>query len=217
MEGFLEMEKVKNTIGYIAIFLFILTFAIAFTINFTPLYAFDISYLNIEETVGLPKEVILENYRILMKYLNLPWVTQLSMPDFPSSASGLFHFYEVKVLFMLNYGVFVISGILAFLFLRKKVKDRRMWQLIRPAQMMAIIPLVILFFIAVNFRRIFLLFHEVFFNNDAWIFDWRTDPIILALPQDFFMHCFILVFVIMEIGLWGLYFWSKRKSKATYH
>ncbi len=60
-----------------------------------------------------------------------------------------------------------------------------------------------LFFIASFFNTLFIKFHELFFNNDAWIFDPKKDPIILALPEEFFMVCFIVVFSILLLGLLG--------------
>ena len=205
------MRKTINFIGYLSIFLFILAFGIAFIINFTPLYSFEISYLNIEKMVGLPKSILVENYKILINYLNVPWIKELSMPNFPSSENGLFHFYEVKKLFQLDYIVLLISGIITFFFIQSKRKGK-VWEMIMPLKMMAVLPIIGLFFISINFNKLFVTFHEVFFNNDAWIFDARTDPIILALPEEFFMHCFIAVFLILEIGLWLLYFWAKRKT-----
>ena len=65
-------QKLKYFFGYTAIFLLVLSASIAFTINFTPLYSFDIDYLNIEQMAGFSKDVILDNYRVLMRYLNLP-------------------------------------------------------------------------------------------------------------------------------------------------
>ena len=47
---------------------------------------------------------------------------------------------------------------------------------------------------ATNFDRAFVIFHSLFFpGKDNWIFDYRTDQIILVLPQDFFMHCAMLI------------------------
>ena len=58
--------------------LFILSLSIAVTINFTPLYSFDIDYLEITETLKMPKERISTNYRILLNYLNMPWIAELN-------------------------------------------------------------------------------------------------------------------------------------------
>ena len=32
-----------------------------------------------------------------------------------------------------------------------------------------------------------------------WIFDYNTDPVIRILPQDFFMHCFIMIILIVIV------------------
>lgn len=98
-------------LGLISITLFILSLSIAVTINFTTLYAFDIGYLSISESINMSRETILLNYRVLMEYLNSPWVSELAMPDFPSSERGLFHFVEVKRLFLINYSILLVSGI----------------------------------------------------------------------------------------------------------
>ena len=90
--------KLLHFIGLTSLFLCILTVAITITINFIPLYRFDLTYFNIPEYLGMSKETILDNYQILLDYLNKPWVSELNMPNFPSSEEGLFHFYEVKKL-----------------------------------------------------------------------------------------------------------------------
>ena len=48
------------------------------------------------------------------------------------------------------------------------------------------------FFMLIGFDQFFIAFHGLFFNNDAWLFNPLTDPIINALPEAYFMHCFIL-------------------------
>ena len=51
---------------------------------------------------------------------------------------------------------------------------------------------------ATDFDRAFVIFHSIFFPGKTnWIFDWRTDPIILLLPEDFFRNCAILVLVLL--------------------
>ena len=208
-------QKLKYFFGYVAMFLLVLSASIAFTINFTPLYSFNIDYFIIYQMTGLSKDIILDNYRILMQYLNLPWITELKMPDFPASESGLFHFYEVKQLFLLDYAILGVSAVVTGLFLRMVKKEQGYWRMMNPLRLMIAAPLAALAIIFMNFDRLFVAFHGVFFNNDAWIFDARTDPIILALPQDFFMHCFVLVFVLLELVLVLVYFWVRRKVKTT--
>ena len=40
------------------------------------------------------------------------------------------------------------------------------------------------------------LLYQVFFDNDDWMFDYRTDPIISFLPETFFFLCFLLIVTI---------------------
>lgn len=210
--GVLVKEKVFHVVGMISLFLFIVSLSIVLTINLTPLYAFDIDYLKISQNVGLSKETLMENYRVLLNYLNLPWVTELNFLDFPSSESGLFHFYEVKRLFILDYVIAMITAVSSFFYLRYIKKNKLFWKLVRPFQVAIAVPFVVLFMIAVSFDQLFVAFHKVFFNNDAWLFNPSTDPIILALPETFFMHCFILAFVFIELQIIFGYFYTKRKA-----
>jgi integral membrane protein (TIGR01906 family) len=47
---------------------------------------------------------------------------------------------------------------------------------------------------ALDFNRAFVIFHHIFFpGKDNWMFDPRTDEIILVLPQEFFRNCAILI------------------------
>lgn len=41
--------------------------------------------------------------------------------------------------------------------------------------------------ISTNFSKYFILFHEIFFNNDLWILDPSTDLLINIVPEPFFM------------------------------
>lgn len=210
--GVLVKEKFLHFIGIICLFLFIVSFSIALTINLTPLYGFDINYLGISESIGLSKETLMENYRVLLTYLNLPWVTELNFPDFPSSESGLFHFYEVKRLFILDYVIALVTAVGSSFYLYYIKKNQLFWKLVRPFQVGIAVPFVVLFMIAVSFDQLFVAFHKLFFNNDDWLFNPSTDPIILALPETFFMHCFILAFVLIEIQIVFGYFCAKKKA-----
>ena len=54
---------------------------------------------------------------------------------------------------------------------------------------------------ALDFDRAFVIFHTLFFpGKDNWIFDPWKDEIINILPQDFFMHCAILILAILILG-----------------
>jgi len=203
------MKKLRDAIGILALFLFTVSFSIALVIFFTPLYKWSTVHFGIPEYLGMAKETLFKNYHILLSYLINPWSKQLHMPDFSSSPNGLFHFYEVKRLFLLNNITLLISGTVAAFFIQQLKKERRIWILIKPFFFMLLIPVVLLFFLLANFDRMFVLFHELAFNNDAWLFDPSTDPIILALPQEFFMYSFAAAFLLIE----GIFFSGYHLAK----
>ncbi len=213
----MKQNKLKNNLilglGSASLVVFLLTLAIAITIWSIALFTWVIDYYNIDQAVGLSQERILENYMVLMSYLNFPWISELNMPDFPSSASGAFHFYEVKLLFYLEYALLIIFAVIAIVFLRYLFKNKKVDKLKNIFKVLAFVPLVIIVLLFLFFDQIFLLFHEVLFDNDAWLFDPAQDPIIRVLPQEFFMLCFVEVFVILEAGLIGFYLLGRRYEK----
>lgn len=184
---------------WLALFLFIISFSVFVAINFRPLYVFDIGYLNILDYTDVSRDVLLHNFDQLMAFLNNPFNTTLALPDFPMSASGAQHFYDVKKLFLLDYAVLIVTAIPAIWFIVSLVKQKALWKLIRPFQVALVVPVIFGFLMAVGFDTFFVRFHELFFANDDWLFNPATDPIINVLPEAFFMHCFILFFVLIEL------------------
>lgn len=207
------MMRAKQFLSIFCLILFLLTFAITLTINAKWLYVIDIDKLAILNEVTLSKNELLKNYTELMRYLNYIWVNPLSMSDFPVSESGAFHFYEVKRLFQLNYSVLFITAVPSISFLKKSLKEGTFWQLIRPFSYLLIGLITLLIFMGAAFDTFFVKFHEVFFNNDDWLFDPITDPIITVLPQDYFMHCFILFFILFVLFILVIIFVGNKQLK----
>ena len=89
-------------LGMLCLFLFLISLAITVTINFRWLYHFDIQQLNILDYTDISKEELIKNYGLLLDFLNNPLNTTLALPDFPMSAAGAGHFYDVKKLFFIK-------------------------------------------------------------------------------------------------------------------
>jgi integral membrane protein (TIGR01906 family) len=205
--------KGLERLGLVCLLLTLLTLAITLTINARWLYQLDIRHLGLLDYTTLSEKELLHNFDQLMRYLNLPWVETLKMTDFPVSTNGALHFYEVKRLFLVNYGVLLVTVIPSIVYVRHLNKQQRLWTMIQPFRIAVVVPIVIAFLMAVNFDRFFVLFHGVFFNNDAWIFNPATDPIINVLPETFFLHSFILFFVLLEIFYLLPIYFGKRALK----
>lgn len=202
-----------ETIGLISLLLTLFTLAITLTINFRPLYVFDIHYLNILDYTTLSQEKLLENYDLLLRFLNNPFQGTLALPDFSMSAAGLGHFYDVKKLFILNYGVLLVTLPFSCFYVYHMAKNQRLWKMIMPFKWAMVLPLVFGAVMATGFDFFFVKFHQFFFQNDDWLFDPVTDPIINVLPEQFFMHSFILFFLLIEAFFLFFYVWGKRSLK----
>lgn len=52
-----------------------------------------------------------------------------------------------------------------------------------------------------DFNKYFIMFHEMFFDNDLWLLDPRTDLLIRMLPEGFFLDMVIRIGIIFMISL----------------
>ena len=180
--------------------LFLLTAAIALPIYIRPFYYAHIEALGLPEYVGLTAAQIREGYDAILDYLTLPG-REFSAGVFAYSPEGEAHFADCKVLFDLNRNVLLLSGMgLLVLGLLRRAGKTGPYRLGRfsaarwAALLALILPLVLGGLAALDFDRAFVIFHSLFFPGKTnWLFDWRTDPIILVLPQDFFLHCALLI------------------------
>lgn len=202
-------------LGIFCLYLTLISLAVALAINARFIYVADIDYLNILDLVDLSKEKLLDNYDQLMAFLNRPWITELHLPDFPMSTGGKAHFYDVKKLFIFDYAVFLFTIIPSIIFSSYLWKNKRFWRLIQPFKWGLAAPVVLLSLMAVGFDEFFITFHELFFTNDDWMFDPIADPIINVLPEQYFMHCFLFFFILIELFFFIIFIIGKRELKKA--
>ncbi|MFR3042540.1 MAG: TIGR01906 family membrane protein [Thomasclavelia spiroformis] len=155
--------------------------------------------LNIDKISGLSVETIKENYDILINYQSIFYQGDLNLPDFTMSVAGRIHFQEVKTIFEVIQVSMLISGIISIILLIKRFKEKEYRFLRLTGIITILIPSILGFLVAIDFDQAFIIFHKLFFRNDFWIFDYRTDPVITILPETFFMHCFILIVLIIVV------------------
>ena len=213
-------KTLLSMIFALALVLFVLTASIALPIYIRPFYYAHIGPMGLEAYTGLTAEQLKEAYNGILDYLTLP-NRPFSCGILPFSAEGEAHFADCRVLFDLNRNVLLISGAAAavLLLLRKKFGPYRLGK--RAAAWWAgllalILPLVLGGLAALDFDRAFVIFHQIFFPGKSnWLFDWRTDPIILALPQEFFRNCAILIGAGLVIFSLGLLIFSRIRDKKA--
>lgn len=192
------MEKIKkSSVGSIVLalicMLFLISGAVVVTLNFRQLYYFDIQHLDIPATSGLPESVIRENYDVLIDYNSIFYQGELNFPSLAMSETGQIHFVEVKRIFVAVVWLAVITGIIALAGGIYKSRQKDFKFLKWTGIFSIVIPAVLGGLIALNWNTFFVTFHHIFFNNDYWIFDPATDPVITILPDMFFMHCALMI------------------------
>ncbi|KRL37348.1 TIGR01906 family membrane protein [Liquorilactobacillus uvarum] len=186
--------------AWVCLFLFLISLSINLTISFIPLYKFFVIHDSLAKNVGLTSNQLMKEYYHLLAFLNFPWVNKLNL-SLNMSYNGLHHFWDVKRLFLINHIVFFSTLPVSVLFLRKMRRKNQLWHLILPFKMvMAALPVVLLMMV-LQFNTFFVDFHRILFRNEDWLFDPNLDPIINALPDTFFMACFIMFFLLLEIFL----------------
>ena len=193
--------------------LFLLSLSILLTIYLAWIfYPLEIQWLNLTDRVYLKTETIQYNFHILMNYLTNPFYQVLQMPDFRSSEAGLHHFAVVKNLFHLVQFLALLTLPIFYYFVKKIVKKGFLSIFRKSLLLLVFLPLLIgLVGVLIGFDQFFTLFHQILFvGDDTWLFDPAKDPVILILPETFFLHAFLLFFSLYESFFGFLYLKSRR-------
>lgn len=205
----------KDILTSLSLMIFIISFAIVLTVFFKPLYYSDIDRLKIDMTSGLSIATIKENYDVLIHYQSIFYQGSLILPDFIMSNGGRIHFEEVKIIFEVIQVLMIFSGICSIILIYQQYQKNEFRFLKLTALITIIIPIVLASLAAIDFNQAFILFHKIVFRNDYWIFDVRTDPVISILPEAFFMHCFIMIIMIVVICV-GICFFLYHHIRKQY-
>ena len=116
-----------------------------------------------------------------------------------------FHMWEVQVLFLggleLRYIAIIVMllSLVVLLFTKgdlKKILPRAFWIALGGTVGVATTLALIIYF---NFSRAFVIFHEIFFDNDYWIFNPRDSYMIRVLPEELFYDMALRV-----LGFFGI-------------
>ena len=194
--------------------IFFISLGLTVAIYFRPFYYMGMERISAE--TGAPVEMIKENYDALIDWCSPFYEGELDFPSLPESASGVSHFEEVKVIFNLFFVMLFITPLfLASLIFMQHKRESTSWMLASPV-IVCVLPLLIGAACAIDFNRIFVLFHQIVFNNDDWLFSPTEDPIILFLPERFFMQCALIIVGTVLVGclvLLTLYFVHRKKQK----
>lgn len=181
----------------------IIAIAVLSVLNTTVVYKYVIDKYELEKYTLLPKDILMDNYTRVISYVQNPFNKELVLNSLPMSNFGRIHFFEVKRIFIALYImsiIFIIIMIFKIIANKNKGIGRQLiGSLNNSVNIIALIFVSVSIMIMVNFDKTFYYFHKLFFRNDYWIFDSKTDPIINALPEELFMIELILIIGLLLI------------------
>lgn len=198
------IDTTLSVVFIIAVVILTITFSIGL-----PIYVREFYYSHIpsiqeefktELDVTVETDVIKEAYDEVLDFLTLEG-REFGTGQLPFSEEGKGHFEDCKVLFDLNRNALIISVLLivalvilnrfGIITLKKPLGyGLTFFSGVGTLTLFALLGVVV----AMDFSAAFTVFHKIFFpGKDNWMFDPFDDPIILFMPQRFFMHCAILI------------------------
>lgn len=206
------MKKIFAFLISLSIILFILLYSIDFM-------AKDISYYNnfhneykIEEESGLSKEWIESASNSLVEFIKNGDKEVLKNHFNEKEIS---HMEDVYKLFKLDRVVYTSLFIITLIvFIYKLIKnDKLFFKYIRKYILIAYITVISFLGVCyMFFSESFIYFHKLFFNNDLWLLDYKTDLMIRILPEEFFFVLFLNVLVLSTICILLIYIFLKFKD-----
>ena len=194
------MKRIANLIFCTFFSLFIIGASILLTVGFKELYYFDIENLNIATNNNLSIEEVKQNYDYMIDY-NLGKISgEFNLPTIKSSLEGKIHFEEVREIIQNVLKMLLVSLIISVVGIYISLRNKNINFLNLTSKLILILPVVVSIPMIVNFDKTFILFHEIMFDNDYWIFDPEKDPVINLLPQEFFLHAGIMIVVLILLS-----------------
>jgi len=183
-----------NIVSAVLIAALVISASVTFTLFDRGAYARLQEKLDLPAMAGVSEDELLANYNALIDYNSVFFSGPLEFPTFSMSDAGRIHFEEVKAIFSVFQITLIVSAALTalccFLLLRKR---RYRFLALGGILTLAIPAVIVSVMAAVGWDRFFVMFHEAFFNNDFWVFDPMTDPVILILPDAFFLNCLVRI------------------------
>lgn len=195
-------------------------------------YAYEYQKYRVTDTVDIEMTDLLQVTDEMMLYLRGERNNLIDIQTTISGVEGVHFFNEREALHMADVRHLFISAIYLRIFLCIFIFLSLLFCKLTKAKLRYLIPKSIfigagLFFIlftalslliASDFPKYFVIFHEIFFTNDLWLLDPRTDNLINIVPQGFFMDTarnIALVyafFVFLSIILASIYYYKTKRN-----
>ncbi len=204
------------TILNIGLFFVLLFSAVQIISTWDAYYRWHYEAHSIEETTKMNEEHFMEVTHKMMDYL----IGRRDSLDMKAEIDGEIeevfgerekaHMIDVKSLFVGGRVIRNISAIILFIFITTSffLKPKLFFRWIQSLKVFFITSFLLIGLLGAlfyfNFSKYFIVFHKIFFDNDLWILDPKTDILINMVPEIFFFQTTMLIvalFVIMVLGV----------------
>lgn len=208
------LKLILTILTGVSLAFFILTSSVMLTLSMKWTYRLSRDDI-IQVEHQLDEATIVHNYDTLIDYMFAGPDTRLTFRELPMSPEGEFHFWEVKVIFQNFFRAMLISGFITLLISAVLIRERDLRFLNLGSILVFLVPALLAIPVALNFDRAFVMFHEIAFSNDYWIFDPVRDPIIRYLPQSLFLKNTLIILVIIIFWIFLIQGLKKRLKART--
>jgi len=192
-----------NTISLMLVILYLSISIPTFTM---PFYNYAYNKNGTHEQIGISQYDLERVTRLLMEYMrgdvdNLDIVVQIHGENRPFfSVIEIKHMIDVQDLFQIGFLIrnialllFVATFLCGFLFERRPALKEYAKFYIFGQGALLVLGGALTAIILSNFERSFVIFHEIFFDNELWLLDPAVDLLINIVPQQFFVDLFIVI------------------------
>ena len=172
----------------------------------------EITNLSMDQLMDITDNIIL--------YLKNKGGNELLEPYF--NQREILHMEDVQNLYIINRWIRNIGIFLLALISFHYIKNKQIYQMGKILAKDTLATYIFLGFLAIsyilNFQKSFLYFHKIFFRNDLWILDPRTDLMIKMLPENFFMGMarnifFLYIFTLILVQILGFIIIKRYRGK----
>ena len=226
------LAKILSLIIALFSFIFLLLLSVwIVTYKLPNYYKYEFEKYKVYENIGISLDDLLIVNNQMLDYLI---DKKESLSDITSTINGkqnvnffnereIAHMEDVKGLFLAGLRlifVFIITNIILliilFILTRKKMLIYLANGMLLGAVVFLGIILVLGLVIASDFTKYFIIFHEIFFNNDLWILNPATDRLINMVPEGFFIDTarnIALVYTGLVSLVLGISYFIKKRFK----
>lgn len=217
------LKRADKILAIVAMFILIIALLLTsfqIAIYGDPEYKFyekEYTKYNVTESLNMEMEDVMIVTDHMMDYLigkeaELSIVTDVDgkEQDFFNEQDRL-HMWDVQNLFLgglkLRNILMIITAVILILLGVRKADLKKLLPGAYTKAFLAFIGILAFLGIAftIDFTTCFVIFHKIFFTNDLWLFDPRTDYMIRMLPEGFFADMVVRI-ILFFLGFLGIVF-----------